>query len=88
MTLKIDVFTKDLDLTDKIHDYTTKKVSRLQRFLNEIGDCRVDLAYAKTARNAADRFIAQITIRERGLSCVLKSARMAFLPLSTLLWIR
>ena len=47
MTLKIDVFTKDLDLTDKIHEYTIKKVSRLQRFLNEIGDCRVDLAYAK-----------------------------------------
>ena len=66
MTLKIDVFTKDLDLTDKIHEYTIKKVSRLQRFLNEIGDCRVDLAYAKTARNAADRFIAQITIRGKG----------------------
>ena len=75
MTLKIDVFTKDLDLTDKIHDYTTKKVSRLQRFLNEIGDCRVDLAYAKTARNAADRFIAQITIRGKGF--ILRSEERA-----------
>ena len=28
MTLKIDVFTKDLDLTDKIHEYTIKKVSK------------------------------------------------------------
>ncbi len=75
MTLKIDVFTKDLDLTDKIHEYTTKKVSRLQRFLNEIGDCRVDLAYAKTARNAADRFIAQITIRGKGF--ILRSEERA-----------
>lgn len=75
MTLKIDVFTKDLDLTDKIHEYTTKKVSRLQRFLNEIGDCRVDLAYAKTARNASDRFIAQITIRGKGF--ILRSEERA-----------
>ena len=75
MTLKIDVFTKDLDLTDKIHEYTIKKVSRLQRFLNEIGDCRVDLAYAKTARNAADRFIAQITIRGKGF--ILRSEERA-----------
>jgi putative sigma-54 modulation protein len=75
MALKIDVFTKDIDLTEKIHDYTIKKVSRLERFLNEIGDCRVDLAYAKTARNVADRFIAQITIRGKGF--ILRSEERA-----------
>ncbi|MFZ3070373.1 MAG: ribosome-associated translation inhibitor RaiA [Anaerolineaceae bacterium] len=66
MTLKIDVYTKDLELTDRIHDYATKKVGRLERFLNEIDDCRVDLGYVKTARNASDRYIAQVTIRGRG----------------------
>lgn len=66
MTLKIDVFTKDLELTDRVHDYATKKVGKLERFLNEIDDCRVDLGYVKTARNVGDRYIAQVTIRGRG----------------------
>ncbi len=66
MTINIDIFTKELELTDRIHDYANKKVGRLERFLNEIDDCKVDLGYAKTARNANDRYIAQVTIRGRG----------------------
>lgn len=66
MALEIGIYTKDLELTDRIQDYATKKVSKLERFLSEIGECRVDLSYAKTARNAADRYIAQITIRGKG----------------------
>ncbi len=66
MTLEIGIYTKDLELTDRIQDYVTKKVGKLERFLNDIGECRVDLSYAKTARNASDRYIAQITIRGKG----------------------
>jgi putative sigma-54 modulation protein len=66
MALAIDIYTKDLELTDRIQDYVTKKVGKLERFLSDIGECRVDLTYAKTARNAADRYIAQITIRGKG----------------------
>ncbi len=66
MALKIDVYAKDLELTDRINDYVLKKVSRLERYLNEIGECRVDLAYIKTARNASDRHVAQLTIRGKG----------------------
>ena len=66
MALEIGIYTKDLELTDRIQDYATKKVGKLERFLSEIGECRVDLSYAKTARNAADRYIAQITLRGRG----------------------
>jgi len=36
MTVKLDIYTKDLELTDRIHDYATKKVARLEKFLNEI----------------------------------------------------
>ncbi len=66
MALEIGIYTKDLELTDRIQDYATKKVGKLERFLSDIGECRVDLSYAKTARNATDRFIAQITIRGKG----------------------
>ena len=66
MALKIDIYTKELELTDRIHDYATKKVSKLDKFLSEIDECRVELGHAKTARNANERFIAQVTIRGRG----------------------
>ena len=69
MALEIDVFTKDLDLTDKIHEYAIKKVSKLERFLSGIDDCRVDLAYVKTARKASDRFISQSRCAVKVLSC-------------------
>jgi len=75
MALEIGIYTKDLELTDRIQDYATKKVSKVERFLSDIAECRVDLSYAKTARNASDRFIAQITIRGRGF--ILRSEERA-----------
>lgn len=66
MALKVDIFVRNMDLTDQINDHVTKKVSKLDRFLNGIEDTRVDLAYAKSARNASDRQVAQITIRGKG----------------------
>jgi len=66
MALKIDIYSKDLELTDQVNDYVTRKVPKLERYLPEINECRVDLAYAKTARNANDRYVSQITIRGKG----------------------
>ena len=75
MALHMDIYTKDLDLTDRIKEYATKKVGKLDRFLSEITECRVDLGYAKTARNASDRFTAQVTIRGKGF--ILRSEERA-----------
>jgi len=63
---KIDIFTKDMELTDEIRDYINKKTTRLYRYLNNIDEIRVDLTHAKTAREATNRFVAQITLRGRG----------------------
>jgi len=63
MALQINVFSKDLKLTDRINEYVLKKVSKLEKFLSEIEECRVDLTHVKTARNANDRHVAQLTIR-------------------------
>jgi putative sigma-54 modulation protein len=43
-----------------------KKINKIERFLSDIDDIRIDLAYLKSARNAADRYVAQITIRGKG----------------------
>jgi putative sigma-54 modulation protein len=66
MALKVDVFAKNMDVTERIIDYINKKISRLDRHLGNIEETRVDLVYNKTARNASDRQVAQITIRGKG----------------------
>jgi putative sigma-54 modulation protein len=66
MAIKLDVFAKNMEVTDRINEYVEKKVSKLDRFLPDIEETRVDLAYAKSARSAADRQVAQITLRGRG----------------------
>jgi len=66
MALKVDIFARNMEVSNRINDYVEKKVSKLDRFLNDIEETRVDLAYVKSARSASDRHVAQITIRGRG----------------------
>lgn len=68
MALKVDVFTRSMELTDRINEYVNKKVSKLDRYLPEVEETRVDLAFNKTARNAADRHVAQITLHGKGFT--------------------
>lgn len=66
MKNKVDIFVKDLELTKDIKEYIDKKIPRLDRYLDKIDETRLDLTYAKTAREASNRFVAQITLRGRG----------------------
>jgi putative sigma-54 modulation protein len=66
MTIRVDVYGRGMEITDRINDYVEKKVSKIDRYLNEIDEARVDLAFVKSARSAADRQVAQITVRGRG----------------------
>lgn len=66
MALEVEIFPKNMELTDRIQEYIQKKVAKLDRFLTNIEETRVDLDYQKSARNPSDRQVAQITIRGRG----------------------
>ncbi|HEX2981136.1 MAG TPA: ribosome-associated translation inhibitor RaiA [Anaerolineaceae bacterium] len=66
MALQVDIYTRNMEMTERINDYVTKKVSKLDRFINGIEEARVDLAYVKSARSAGDRQVAQITVRGKG----------------------
>lgn len=66
MSVKIEIFTKNLELTDRLNDYAVSKVEKLEKFLEGVDECRVDLSHAKTARNASDRYVAQLTLRGKG----------------------
>ena len=67
MTNRIDVYTKNIEASDRIDEYVNKKAVKLEKFLNTIDDTRIDLSYVKSARNANDRYVCQITIRGKGV---------------------
>ncbi len=66
MALDVQVYGRNIEVTDRILDYSKKKISKLDRFLSDIDEARVDLAYIKSARSSADRQVAQITVRGKG----------------------
>jgi len=66
MAQNLEIFGSDFEVTDHIRDYVTKKVEKFDRHLGAINDIRVDLAHIKAARSAADRYVAQMTVRGKG----------------------
>ena len=66
MALNVDIFARNMEVTTRINDYVTKKVSKLDRFLADIDEVKIDLDFVKSARNAADRQVAQITLHGKG----------------------
>lgn len=66
MAMEVKIFARDLKVTDRLSEYVDKKVSKLDRYIQNINEARVDLAHVKSARDANDRYVAQITIRGKG----------------------
>lgn len=67
MSPELDVQARNMEVTDRINDYIEKKASKLDRFLPAIEETRVELSFEKSARSAADRHVAQITVRGKNL---------------------
>ncbi|MCC6499337.1 MAG: ribosome-associated translation inhibitor RaiA [Anaerolineales bacterium] len=66
MSDKIDVQARNMRLTDNTREYVEKKAAKLERYLQEIDEIRVELTHEKTARQAGDRQVAQMTVRGKG----------------------
>ncbi len=60
-----------MEVTASLDEYVRKKVTRLERYLDALDEARVELLYEKSARSAADRQVAQVTVR--GPSVVLRA---------------
>ena len=67
MAPNIDIQTHSMELTDRVHDYVHGKAEKLPRHLPQIDDIRVELTHFKSARSAADRYAAEITVRGKSL---------------------
>jgi putative sigma-54 modulation protein len=63
MSFKIEINTHNLDLSDSQKDSFTKKIEKLERFLSDIDNAKLDLNFNKSVRNVKDRFVAQLTVR-------------------------
>jgi putative sigma-54 modulation protein len=66
MAEKIEIQARNMRMTDDVRDYVEKKAAKLERYLQEIEEIRVELSHIKSARNAADRQVAQITVHGKG----------------------
>ena len=66
MAQKIETVARNMRLTDNTRDYVEKKAAKLERYLQEIDEIRVELSHIKSARSALDRQVAQITVHGKG----------------------
>jgi len=66
MANEVEILARNMRLTDNTREYVEKKAAKLDRYLQEIDEIRVELSHMKTARNANDRQVAQITLRGKG----------------------
>jgi putative sigma-54 modulation protein len=75
MAQNLEIVGHEFEVTDHLHDYVAKKVARLDRHLDENDEIRVELSFVKAARSAADRYVAQMTVRGKGF--ILRSEERA-----------
>lgn len=66
MAQKIETIARNMRLTDNTREYVEKKAAKLERYLQEIDEIRVELSHIKSARSAQDRQVAQITVHGKG----------------------
>ena len=67
MAVQITIHGRDLSITPKLREYVEKKVGKLDHYLPSITEARVDLAEVASARSAADRHVAQLTVHGPGM---------------------
>jgi len=63
--MDLTITGKNLEINDTIRKYVEKKIGRLDRYLPNIIDGRVELTVSEGARAAEDRQIAQVTLRTK-----------------------
>ena len=63
MAVEVLINTHNMELADPLKERFITKASKLDRYLNDLEQIKIDLEFIKTARSASDRNVAQITVR-------------------------
>src|SRR5258708_23049856 len=66
MTATIVINGRGMGVSDKVREYAEKKIGKLDHYLSDISEVRVDLSAERTARAADDRQVVQLTVPLRG----------------------
>ncbi|MBP8002856.1 MAG: ribosome-associated translation inhibitor RaiA [Chloroflexi bacterium] len=61
--MNLTVHARNMEITPRLQNYVEKKTGRLDRYMPNLAEVRVDLSEQK-ARNAVQRQVAQITVRD------------------------
>jgi putative sigma-54 modulation protein len=64
-TMNLVVKGKNFVISDRIRDYVEKKIGKLDRYLPEIDEARIEITQEKTKSNK-DRNVVQVTLRTNG----------------------
>lgn len=62
MSAPVEIYTRNLELNERLHALVDRKVGKLDRYIQGIQTIRVDLGHDKGARSANDRYVAEITV--------------------------
>lgn len=63
--MQLTITGKNIEINDTLRGYVEKKIGRLDRYLPNVIDGRVELEKADGARAAGDRQVAQVTLRTK-----------------------
>ncbi len=75
MSIEVDIQSRGFTVDEKLSEYVNKKASKLDRYITGLDRAQILLTYAKTARQASDRFVVQITLH--GKKILLRSEERA-----------
>lgn len=65
--VEISIHARDVNVSKRLREYVETKVGKLERYLPSLNEARMDLVEEKSARSAADRQVAQLTVYVRGM---------------------
>jgi len=65
MAMDIKIFSRDTEISETLNQEILAKVGKLERFLEDIDEARVDVA-STNARKDEEREVVQITVRGKG----------------------
>jgi putative sigma-54 modulation protein len=62
MSVQVDIKSHGFTVDDRLFDYVNKKTGKLDRYISDLHEARVEMTHAKSARQASDRYVTQITV--------------------------
>lgn len=67
MSVHVEIHAENFEPTPRLRDHVVARLGKLDHYLDVLDSARVDLRYAKSARSATDRNVAQVTVQGKGI---------------------